>query len=85
MEESAVAEHGLNGSVETAVRTVQGMARPIKDGLGKQLEMLIKRTSCIAPCLIRHAAASLMRFQVGKDGRTPYERLKRKIFRTKVC
>ena len=42
MEESVVAEHEMNGAVETAVRQLQCMVRTIKDGA-------VDRESCIAP------------------------------------
>ena len=35
--------------------------------------------------MIRHAAAKITRYQKGKDGRIPYERLKGKTYRTTNC
>ena len=62
-------EHQANGAAEEAGRTVRDQARVLK----LQVEARVGRKFAM-PWLIRWAAVSVSRFQVGKDGKCPYKR-----------
>ena len=85
MEESPVDEHQSNGEIENAVRQVQGMTRTIKSGLEEKIEKKIERNSPIIPWMVRHAAASINRYQIGKDGKTAHRRLRGKEFNRMIA
>ncbi len=46
--------------------------------------IIIGGDHCSIPWLVRHAAATISRFTVGKDGRTVYQRLKGNSFNKEV-
>ena len=77
---ATVLEHGApgdsqsNGFVERAIRSVEDMIRTHKIG-----EVLKVDTVAMA-WLVEHCADILNKCQQGKDGRTPYERLRGKQF-----
>ena len=77
---ATVLEHGApgdsqsNGFVERAIRSVEDMIRTHKIG-----EVLKVDTVAMA-WLVEHCADMLNKCQQGKDGRTPYERLRGKQF-----
>ena len=39
---------------------------------------------CAIPWLVRHAAALIVRYQIGKDGKTAWKRLRGKDFKREV-
>ena len=71
-----VGEHQANGTVEAAGRTIMDQARVLKVQLQARVGREIEADKPIKPWLIRWAAMSVSRFMVGKDGKTPYQRLK---------
>ena len=71
-----VGEHQANGTAEEAGRTVRDQARVLKIQLPVRVGREVEPDEPIMPWLIRWAAMSVSRFQVGKDGKTPYERQK---------
>jgi len=81
-EESPVGEHASNGEVENAIKQVQGMTRTLKDLIEAYGPMEIDPTHNISPWMVEYAAQLLSRYKVGEDGKTPYERIKGKKFKT---
>ena len=67
-----------NGVVERGIQSVQGQVRTLKDGLESRWKREIAAVECIAPWIVEWSAHVLNRFEVGKDGRTAYERCKGK-------
>ena len=73
-EQSPKGEHQANGVAEEAGRTVRDQARVLKLQMEVRIGRKVALIEPIMPWLIRWAAMSVSRFQVGKDGEIPYER-----------
>ena len=67
-----------NGVVERGIQSVQGPVRVLKDALEARWKREIATDECIAPWIVAWAGHTLDRFEVGKDGRTAFERRKGK-------
>ena len=80
-EESKVYDSQSNGVAERAVQSVESITRTHKFALEKRIGMKIPSVHPIMTWLIEHAADMLNKFLVGRDGRTPYERIKGKPYR----
>ena len=78
LEESPVQSHGSNGGVERGVQSVEGQVRTMKLGLEERLGMDIDAEERIVHFLPEYASYLLNRLEVGKDGKTSYERTKGK-------
>ena len=85
MEESPVGESASNGSIENAVRNVQGQVRSMRDALETRYQIKINGESSCIPWMVRHAANLISRYQVGMDGRTAYERWKGKKYKQGIA
>ena len=48
----------------------------MRDALESRYRMRIDGHNPIIPWMVTHAAATISRFQVGEDGRTPFERIR---------
>ncbi len=81
LETSPPGESQSNGYIERAVRSLEDMIRTHKLDLEARMGEKVEVTGNIMAWLIEHSADILNKFQVGRDGRTPYERLKGKRFR----
>ena len=84
-EESPVGESQSNGRVERAVRTVKGQIRTMKEAVDSRFQDRIAGHHPVLSWLPRHAAASIVRYNIGKDGRTAHERWKGKKFKREVA
>ena len=73
LEESPVKESKSNGVIENAIQQVQGQIRTTKDCLETRLGRKIKGSENIFPWLVIHAARTINRYQVGRDGKTAYK------------
>ena len=82
MEVSPVDSHRSNGTIERAIQAMGGMVRTLKLALEKAFQWTIDPQSPIMHWLVLFAGYCLTRYEVGSDGRTPYERSKGKRFRT---
>ena len=80
LENSPVGDSRANGAAERAVQAVQEQVRVIRHGLEQRLGQKIRSSHPIMTWIVEHAAALLSRYQVGDDGKTPYERLKGKKY-----
>ena len=69
---------GSNGVVERAVQAVEGQIRVMKLALEDRIGKEVKADSCIVTFMAEYAAYMMNRLEVGKDGKTPYERVKGK-------
>ena len=75
---SPVKSSASNGVVERGIQSAQGQIRVRKDGHESRWKRERAAVECITPWLIERAALVLNMFEVGKDGRTAYERCKGK-------
>ena len=67
-------EHQANGVAEEAGRIVRDQARVLKLQMETRIGWKIALEEPIMPWLMRWAAMSVSRLQVGQDGKIPYER-----------
>jgi hypothetical protein len=74
VEESPVQSSGSNGVVERAVQTIEGQVRVLKLSLEERLGQEVPASHCIVAFLAEYAAYLVNRLEVGKDGKTPWER-----------
>ena len=81
LEHSPVAEHEANGTAERAVQQHEGTTRVMKLAFEERLKCDIPSVHPICTWLVHHAANSLNKFLIGKDGRTAYERSKKKTYK----
>ena len=77
-EESPVKSSGSNGRVERAVQTLEGQIRILLLSLEGHLGRAVDAKEPIVTYMPEYAAYLLNRLEVGKDGKTPYERCKSK-------
>ncbi len=80
-EQSPVEDHQANGVVERAVQEFGGMARTLNDQLIFNYKWAPPTNHPIYAWLINHASFLTSRFQVGVDGKNPYQRLKGKTYK----
>ena len=84
-EMSPVGESQSNGRAERAVRTMKGQFRTMKEAIDSRYKDRIPASHAVLSWMPRHSAASVTRYQVGKDGKTAYERLKGRKFKKDVA
>lgn len=75
-EVSPVGDSKANGYVERSIQAVQGQIRTMKNALEARLGTKINTDSATFAWLVIHAANILNVFEMGKDGRTPFQRLR---------
>lgn len=78
VENSPVFSSKSNGIVERAVQSVQGLIRTLRSSVEDKWSVKLPTDHAIWPWLAEYAGYLLTRAEVGKDGRTAYERLKGK-------
>ena len=78
VEESPVESKGSNGVVERAVQAIEGQVRVLKLALEARIGMDIDAESKIVTFMTEYASYLMNRLEVGKDGKTAYERTKGK-------
>ena len=83
-ENSPVKESASNNVAEKAVQQVEEQVRVLKLGLQKRLHNFVPTLHPIMTWLIPHAADMLTKLEVGSDGHTAYERLRKKKYRGEV-
>ena len=79
VESSPVGSSASNGIVERAIRSVEQQTRVLKSCLEERWSCKIPARHPIMPWLIEYASVLLNRFEVGRDGRSAYERSKGKV------
>ena len=77
-EVSPVGSSASNGVAERGVQTVEGQIRVLKDALETRLKEVIPSTHNILAWLVEFAGTLVNRYEVGRDGKTPHERLRGK-------
>ncbi len=68
------------GAVERSNRTAEGQIRTMRSATEERLKENLTIDHPIMTFMIRHAAWQVIRFHVQTDGKTPFERLKRKMY-----
>jgi hypothetical protein len=85
MEEVPVGDHAANGSVENAVKNIQGQFRVLKDALESRLGVRIQGDHVVVPWLVMHAGSVICRRRVDNEGMTPYRRWRGRPFNRPVA
>ena len=75
-----VGDSQSNGEIEITVKIVEGQIRTLKCQLEHHLKQEIPVDHPLLPWLVRHAGATISRYQKGRDGMTAYRRLKGRDF-----
>ena len=75
-EHSPVGDPASNGMVENGCRRLQGMVRTLKSMVESKSGMKITSEHAIFPWLVEWVGQLMMRFSVGTDGKSPYERIR---------
>ena len=78
LERSPVGSSGSNGLVERGVQSVEGVIRTLKSALEERIGARIRAEEKIVIFIAEYAAYLINRREVGKDGKTAYERNKGK-------
>ena len=82
MEQSPVGCSASNGIVERAIQSVEHQVKVLKSAVESRWGVKIGARHSIVPWLVEYAAVLLNRFEVGRDGRTAFERSKGRKART---
>ena len=80
-EEAMLHSSQSNGFVERAVQSVEGQIRVLKDALEARVGCVLTGPRAGEPVLswlVEYASVLLNRYEVAKDGKTAYERLRGK-------
>ena len=82
---SPVGDSQSNGDVEITVQLVEGQVRTIKCQVEHRLGQVLPTEHPLLPWLVRHAGATISRYQRGKDGLTAYRRLRGRDFDRQIA
>ena len=77
-ENSPTYSHQSNGVAERAVQSVEGAIRTMRSALEERIAGKLDVDDSIWPWITEYASYLLNRLEVGKDGKTAYERSKGK-------
>lgn len=80
-EHSPVGSSASNGVIERGIQTLEGQIRVIKDALETRWKVKIGEEQKVLSWLVEYAAVLVNRYEVGHDGKTPYERARGKSSR----
>ena len=83
-EDAIKGESQTNAEAESMVSKMQGQIRTMKDALEFKYGMKLHPRHVILPWLVDFAGAVWSRYQLGPDGRTPYERSTGKKWKQKL-
>ena len=85
LENSPKGDSKANGSVERGNQSLAGQIRVLFSALSRNLNSRLGLDHPIISWMVEHAAYLISHYQVGRDGRTPYERLKGKKTSRELC
>ena len=78
VENSPAYSHKSNGVIERGVQTIQGHLRVMRSALEARLGVVLATDHAIWAWMVEYVGYLICRGEVGRDGRTPYERSKGK-------
>ena len=81
-EHSPVGDSKGNGIIERAVKSVVGQMRVMRSAIESRVNAKLDPDHPVFAWIAEHASVLLNRFEVGKDGRSAYERCKMKTSKT---
>ena len=80
VENSKVYDSQSNGTAERAVQSIEGLTRTLKMALERKINQKIPCSHPLVTWLVEHVADVMNKYNVGKDGRTAYERMRGKKY-----
>ena len=84
-EHSPVGSSQSNGSIENAVKKIEGQIRSIKLSVESRYNCKLPINHFMTYWIANHAAFCINRFEIGSDGKTPYQHVRGKPFSGKMC
>ena len=84
-EQSSTHDSNTNGHAENAVKQTENQIRALKLSTEQNYGRCLGSRHPCMPWLIMYAAFCINRFQIGHDGKTPYQRVRGKPFDRHVC
>ena len=75
-ENREVANSQANGMVERTIQSVEGQLRTLRSAFEDRTGSKVKLSSCIFPWMVIHAANLISLYEIGKDGKVPFQRLR---------
>ena len=84
-EHSPKGDSQSNGSIERANRSVKGQMRVLLFALEANIKKKIDLRHPVIAWMVTHAGYVITHYEIGKDGRTAYERLKGKPTGIELC
>lgn len=85
LESASEGDPRSNGAAEMGVRLLKGLVRTLKDALEARLGKAVPASHGLITWMVRYASSVYCRYTVGRDGRTPHERLTGRKFRGAVA
>ena len=85
LEESPVGSSQSNGSVENAVSQSEKGVRKLRIALENRYKRKVPLDNDVIPWLVIHQGFVYNRFQTGHDGKTPYSRIRGKMYDKALC
>ena len=79
VEQSPVASSASNGVIERGNLSVEEQVRVLKDAFEARLGKKVPSDHAALAWLVKFATVLINRYEVGHDGRTPYERLREAV------
>ena len=84
-EHSPVGSSQSNGSIENAAKKIEGYIRSIKLSIESRYNCKLPINHFMTYWIANHAGFCVNRFEVGTDGKTPYQRVRGKPFAGQIC
>ena len=84
IEHNPVGDSQKNGFIESGCKAIEGVVRSIKFGLEERIQEKVKADTPAFAWLVEHAADMICKFQTGVDGKTLYERLRKKAWEGEI-
>ena len=84
LEHSPVADSQSNGLIERGIRSVEEMTRVLLFDLSSRVGSSISVYSPVFPWIVEHATDILNKCHVASDGKSAYERLKKRPHRGEI-
>ena len=81
LEKSPDYDHQANGEVGKQIQEIQGQIRTVKLNLEANYKTDIKEDHPSIPWLVAHAGSVITRYKIGEDGKTAYQRCRKKIWK----
>ena len=76
IEHSPVGDSKSNGFIERTIQSVEGQIRTLRSATQSRIGIKMNPGSALYAWMITHAANLINLYEIGQDGRVPYQRLR---------